>query len=165
MKTMFRRWKRQHTDPQGMTSIEVLAAIVILGILTAVLVSRSDLSVDVSVVAEAEALKSQLRFAQNRAMNSGDSWGVTCSGDTYRLFRYTSGSRTYVTMPGVGANSMDLGAIGYSVGSFTVSYDDWGRPCSGDTGVTALGSNMSITVSKGSKSETITITKNTGFIA
>ncbi|MBI9078073.1 MAG: GspH/FimT family pseudopilin [Desulfatibacillum sp.] len=158
-----KEWNRIIRSRQGFTLIEAIVVLLIMGIVSAVIVSQASMSLDSTVVAEAEALKSQFRYAQRRAMTTGDSWGIQISGNSYTMFNY-DGTRTNVAMPGATDMTKSLGALGITVTGATVSFDSWGRPCSGETGVTALASNLSLTVTKGSKSKNITITKNTGFI-
>ena len=163
------KWKRTRISgsQRGFTLFEAVVVLVLMGIVSVVIISRATLAVDSTVVAEAEALKSQLRYAQRRAMSTGDAWGINISGNSYSMF-YNDGTLTTVAMPGYGETSRDLGTLGITLsgapldGNF--SFDSWGRPCSGSTGTSALTSNRTLTVSKGSRSETITITKNTGFI-
>ncbi len=166
MKNKYFKIRTRLSDVKGLTMVEVLAVLVVIGVLAFVAVSKSGLSIDAAVTAESEALKNQLRFAQNRSMNTKDAWGITSASSSYRLFRYDpdNGTTTYVALPGSGANAENLGAKGLSVSAFTISFDNWGRPCSGATGATAHTSNQTAYVSKGGKSRTITITKNTGFI-
>lgn len=166
MKKTMKRLKTRFKGADGATLAEILSVLVIVGVLAVVAVAKGGVSIDSSVVAESEALKGQLRFAQNRSMNTADAWGISSTGSSYRLFRYSpdDGNTTYVDMPGIGDDTVNLSAKGCSASSFTISFDGWGRPCSGTTGTSAYGSNQTITVSKGGESRSITITKNTGFI-
>ncbi len=151
---------------KGFTFVEVVATLLIIGIIAVAAISSGGISLGAAVVAESEALKNQLRFAQNRSMSTKDAWGISSSASQYRLFRYDpdSGATTNMTLPGLGTDVANLSADGFSVSSFTISFDDWGRPCSDATGTTAHTSNQTVTVSKSGESRTITITKNTGFI-
>ncbi|ACL06503.1 conserved hypothetical protein [Desulfatibacillum aliphaticivorans] len=147
----------------GFTLLEVVSVLLIIGILSAVVITRASMSLDVTMVAEAEALKAQLRYAQRRAMTSGDPWGINISGNSYSMFYY-DGNRNTVSMPGATDTSRNLGSLGISVTGAIVSFDSWGRPCTGDSGTSPRTSDLTLTVSKGSVSRTITVTKNTGFI-
>ena len=157
--------KRARTPlrPDGFTLIEALAVLLVMGIMAVVLVSRADMSLNSTVVAEAEALKAQFRYAQSRAMTSGNPWGISIANNSYSMF-YKDGTRTTVTMPGEADSSRNLGALGITVTGAVVSFDSWGRPCTGDDGSAARTGNLVLTMSKGGASRTITITKNTGFI-
>ncbi len=81
---------------KGFTLLEIIAMLVVLGILTAVAVSRIN-NFDAEVVTGADTLKAHLRYAQTMAMNSNPNapsdatvWGINCSGSTYWLFNGTN---------------------------------------------------------------------------
>lgn len=57
------------TSGRGFTLLEVLAVLVILGILSAIAVNRS-VNYNTEVYTGADALKAHLRYAQTMAMNS-----------------------------------------------------------------------------------------------
>ena len=143
----------------GFTMLEVIAVLVVLGIITAVAISRIAWTNEVSVRAEVETLKGHLRFAQYRAMNdiSPVRWGIQVNGQTYMLVRNSSGDGTTFDSPNdlPGANSATYkfpGSITASVtGSNPVLFNDWGSPGTSATSISVGGQN-------------ITITPNTGFI-
>ena len=141
---------------RGFTLIEAVAVLILLGILAAVAIARVADN-DADERAAADKLKVHLRYAQMRAMNHADIWGVEATGGSYFLFyggdinnkaRFSGGEDLSISFPsGISA-------------SFTVSFDEWGRPYSvpnpseGDDTTT-------ITIDIGSG---ITITQETGFI-
>ena len=59
----------------GFTTVEVIAVLLLLAVITAVVVSRYSTGT-VDAVASADKLKVHLRYAQMRAMNSDVTWGV-----------------------------------------------------------------------------------------
>lgn len=126
-------------DNRGFTLLEVVAVLVILGILTAVAVTRL-VNHDTEVYAGADALKSHLRYAQTMAMNSNlssgaSAWGVSGTVGSYRLFK-ASDPATYVYLPDddkfINADkSINLAAKKIKLTSaFTVYFDNRGIPYS-----------------------------------
>jgi len=148
----------------GFTLIEVIAIVIVMSIVTAFAVGRvADNKPE--LMAQTQVLKIHLRYAQSRAMNSNDNYGIQsdANGDTYSLFRYDSGV-VIVNFPGEGANHIDLSALGLSMDAdIIVSFDSRGIPHTDNSGTLQMG-DRTLTLSSGSDSESITITQNTGFI-
>jgi prepilin-type N-terminal cleavage/methylation domain-containing protein len=162
----------------GFTLIEVIAVLIILGILVAVVISRSS-GMDASLYSETEVIKTHLRYAQTQAMNKTDAptssspvlfWGVKCSGGSYWLFEGTSPdvAANIRVLPDNAAGSdkkVVLATKKVGLSDFTVCFDGRGVPYSTDACV-LLAADLSITVTSTVSSETkpITITQLTGFI-
>jgi len=166
-------WKRT----QGFTAIEVIAVLIIVGVIAAVVVSRFTGASTYSVPSVAEQLKNHLRYAQTRAMNSNvilasnqpDIWGLYFISNTqYVIYRNGNiGSSNWVTPPGADSDPVDLSGRGVrlgGLGSNIVSFDDWGRPYTDANAKTLQSGARSITVSGGGVTATIQITPNTGYI-
>ena len=86
----------------GFTTVEVITVLVLIGILSAVTVATVP-RIGESEFAERLLLKSNLRYARQRSMDTTSNWSVSFSGDTYTLnkdgipgptFPSGSGSRT-----------------------------------------------------------------------
>jgi MSHA pilin protein MshC len=158
---------------RGFTAIEVIAVLVILGVIAAVVVARLTSTSTYSVQSVAEELKNHLRFAQTRSMNSNVIWGVYfISNSQYTIFKNGStSSSNLVTPPGADSSTVNLSARGISLGGIAagdvVSFDDWGKPYTiaavTDT-TTPQSGTRSITVTGGGQTATIQITQNTGYI-
>ena len=155
----------------GFTIIEIVVVLIVMSIVVAFAIGRGRVtSVDLKV--QTEVLKSQLRHAQARAMNDNMPWGIRTdsTGGSYWLFRYDTDSATLTTvrLPGENANSVDLAAEGMSMTAGTYSFDDRGIPYytlfSGTPPGAQITADRSITISKGSDTYSMTVTKNTGFI-
>lgn len=133
------------TGNRGFTLIEVFAVLIIIGIISAIAVSRS-VNYDTEVYAGADALKSHLRYAQTMAMNSNlcsgtSAWGVSGTADSYWLFQVSNPS-TYVYLPDndkfINADkSINIEAKKLKLTSgFTVYFDNRGIPYSAYTDAT-----------------------------
>lgn len=159
---MGRRIKGDH----GFTMLELIVVFIIIAILASVVAVRV-LDTGIDLIAEAELIKTHLRYAQARAMNSNSIWGINLSGSTYSLFKNGSVA-SKVILPSEEVDTRSLPA-GVTVETAIISFDAWGIPhtdapaadgnelVSGDT-------EAQLTVSDGSDTKTITITPNTGFI-
>ena len=152
----------------GFTLIEVIAIVIVMGIVTAFAVGRvADNKPE--LLAQTQVLKIHLRYAQSRAMNSNDNYGIQsdAAGDTYSLFRYNGATGVVlVNLPGEDSNQIDLSAIGLSMDAgIIVSFDSKGIPYEDNSGGIQIGDRtLTLTTSSGLDSENIIITQNTGFI-
>ncbi|MDZ7762153.1 MAG: type II secretion system protein [Desulfovermiculus sp.] len=141
------------------TLIEVISVLVLLGILAVVAIPRMlDTGADQRVVVD--KLKVHLRHAQLRAMNSDQSWGIKCNGNTYFMFR-NGDINNQIRFMGEDQLVVNIPSQ-VSVSSFTISFDNWGIPYDGidpENGVKIIDS---VNIDVGD--ETVTILPETGFI-
>ena len=147
----------------GFTMLEVIAVLIILGIITAFVVSRG-INNRAELSSETGIIKTHLRYAQGLALaNDIYSWRITLSSgspDYYTLSKINKSDGTEtnpINLPNEDSPTHTLpSGISITSGLGTVTFDEWGSP-----GTTT----QSIILSDGAgNSETITITKNTGFI-
>lgn len=148
--------KNRFINNKGFTLIEVIAVLIVLGIVSAVVISRVSGIDEAKLQAEIDTLKGHLRYAQSLAMNEIPpvKWGVQINAATFTLVRNETGDDVTFDSPYNLPNESSATHTfenGISASAATVLFDEWGSP-----GAT------SITVTMGGKS--ITITANTGFI-
>jgi MSHA pilin protein MshC len=136
----------------GFTMLEVLCVLLLVGIISTVIISRT-MDNSAELIAEVEIVKGHLRYAQTRAMNSNQSWGINFSGSSYTLEE--DGTTSTISLPGENGavGTLALGSISSTVNP--VVFNQWGNP----------GTNpITVTVSDGSDAESFTISPLTGFI-
>ena len=79
-----KRTVRQSADQSGFTMIEIIAVLLIIGILSAVAITRFYGTSAADLASQLEVVKSHLRYAQTRAMNTNSCWGINfASSITY----------------------------------------------------------------------------------
>jgi MSHA pilin protein MshC len=158
----------KETD-RGFTFFEVLLVLLIVSILSVVVISRnSDSASKAQLRVQADLLKAQLRYAQALSMSGDQIWGMSASGNNLVLFNGGSITNS-IRLPGEVTKPVVYGADDLSrlsVSDFLLSFDDRGRPCSGDSGTTLLATTLRVTVSESRSgvSAYIDVTPNTGFI-
>jgi len=141
-------------ESRGFTMLEVIAVLVIIGIIAAVAIARIGTTAAYTLDSQAEVVKNHLRYAQSRAMATGNVWGINfTSGTTYHLFQ---GTATGVALQILGENSptVDISGSGLVItppSPPTVAFDGYGSP-----GAT--------TIPIATNGKTITVTRNTGYI-
>jgi len=165
--------KRIGNDTAGFTIIEMIAVLIILAVVAVVAVTRYTSTTQYNVTTETEILKTNLRYAQFRAISDADTtygsknstWGVSLYSGSYELQHKYNGvtantynfpeenSPTHVLPSGISITSGAGSNITYSV---------WGIPI--DTSGANLTANVAITLSDGSSSQTVTVVQRTGFI-
>ena len=147
--------------PSGATLIEMIAVLLILGILITVVITRSINVEAIDNRVKTNRLHSHLRYAQSLAMRQNAVRGVKSNGTSYWLFSGTNPDLTENrgTFPGEGTTSIDFADIS----SFTVFYDGYGRPCSSYTSAdtnTPYASELSIQTG----ALTSTLSPETGYV-
>ena len=134
--------------------IEMVIVLIVMAIVaTFILVRATPGSND--LIAQAEILKSHLRYAQIRAMNDTVPWGIRIP-DAGSYILYKNNAQATSLLPGETAQTHTLptGITVTGVG-LTYNFDDWGSPGT---------STLTLTLSQGTTTSNITITKNTGYI-
>ena len=146
----------------GFTLLEVTAVIVLVGIISAVIISTYTYK-NTNLVSSVEVLKTDFRYAQLRSMNSESVWGITCADGNMWLYK-DGDTDSRVLLPGEDSDTINLSEKNVSMGAFIISFNSWGMPCTDAEGNTLQVSDTTLTMSSGSESKNIFIIKNTGFI-
>ncbi len=138
----------------GFTMIEVIAVLIIMGIISAVAISRIG-SVQSDLPVQADIVKSHLRFANLKALQDDTAtWGISFGSSSYALL--CNNAPTTIQLPGEnsGTHTFPTG-VTISSTSANVNFDSWGSPGT---------ANVSITLSQSGVTTAIVIAGNTGFI-
>lgn len=155
--------KNNKNHQSGFTLIEVIAVMVIIGVVAAVVVSRMTSSSSFSLVSETDILKGHLRYAQYRAMSHTETWGIKFTTDGYSL--QFNGADTTSKLPNEDSSSHTFGSgITITTGAGTaVHFNEWGNPNPVDADGNKLTGDLEVVLSNDPKG-TVKITQNTGFI-
>jgi len=133
----------------GMTLIEVIVVVAIIGIISAVAVSGlgSSSPGQASANGAAQMIASDIRYAQEFAMANRISKSVI----------FTAGSSVYAFSPAGGLDGTGRLPEGITVtSSFTITFNSLGEPTAGGGG--------SVTISSGGQTKTISVTNYTGKV-
>ena len=153
---------------RGFTMIEIVVVLVVLFIVTATIMSRFTTTGTNELMVEREALKASMRFAQIQSLNDdtiASGWGIHFPNDSSYIL-YKNGSPAGIMIPVKDPDPVKdpppnnthtlQGNVRITSGvGTTVAFDRWGSPGA---------ATVSITLVKGTESDTITVTKNTGYI-
>jgi prepilin-type N-terminal cleavage/methylation domain-containing protein len=159
----------------GFTLVELIVVMVILGILAAVFVPRSN-NPAIILSTQAEQFAADIRYVQSLAMNQGWS-GVSPTARRYRVnftatsYTLTDASGVAVTQPGGTA-----GAISFAGGArisplppanlpnSLIAFDGVGAPYTDATAVTPLAAVATISMVSGGSTRAIQIYPGTGMV-
>ncbi len=151
---------------RGFTMIEIIAVLVIMAIITAVAASRIFDQTPMELGGIEASVRSHLRYARTRSMNSDQVFGMQIiSTTTYAVFR-NGNTGTRVVLPGqpdTGIITLEDGAT-FTTGATIISFDQWGRPCSNAAGTTLRTANTTVTLSYLDQTANIVVTRNTGHL-
>jgi prepilin-type N-terminal cleavage/methylation domain-containing protein len=151
----------------GFSLLEIIAVLVLFGLLAAFVMEDADMSV-YDVVSERNNFITNLRYAQTLAFaqshlpNGVDEnmWGIQLAGSSYTL-TMDGAAQVNVNMPGQSSATYNLPS-GITISGATVNFDFRGRP------VTAInvpiGGDSVVTISGDGSSESVIVIQNTGLI-
>ena len=152
----------RYSNNRGFTLIEIIAVLIILGIISVVILSRGSATDEARLQAEVDTLKGHLRYSQSLAMNDipPTKWGIQISGQSYTLVRNLTGNGATFdsphNLPGDSSATHSFAAP-ITATAINILFDDWGSPYNA---ATKLVTDATVTIA----SESITITAGTGFI-
>ncbi len=152
----------KRSSEKGFTLIEIIAVLIILGILLAFAIVRMNTTSDADLASQIQVIKNHLRYAQSRAMSTGTVWGVNFdTTTTYYLFDGSSPS-TQVSFLGEKASTVNLidkkSKLTITSAPQNIRFNAYGSP------VDSSGNLIATTITVSTNGGNFQITKNTGFI-
>ena len=135
--------------------IEVIAVLLLFGVVAAVVVSSAPSTDSYKLASEEATMKGHLRYAQCRAMGDKVSWEISFTSNSYTLQK--SGAPASSNLPNENSpvHNLQTGVSITAGAGTTITFDEWGSPGLSD---------ILITLSVATDSRTVTVTRNTGFI-
>jgi prepilin-type N-terminal cleavage/methylation domain-containing protein len=137
----------------GFTLVELIVVMLLLTLM-ALITFRGPVRSSAPLVSEENLLRSQLRYAQSLALADNTvSWGISISSGGYTLQK--NGGTASLALPGQASATYALrSGVHVTHGSGVVGFDEFGSPEDGAV--------MSITLSDGVRTRTITLSAETG---
>ena len=147
----------------GFTVVELIAVLALLGILAGIAVVSIGNPLGFQSIAQAEALKANLRFTQSKAMSDlpGNIWSLNITSSNYTIQRNGGTPNPPVNLPGAYSGTYTL-PTGQTITSGTglIRFNFRGQP------IDALGGPLAAdyTITFYGVPDQITINRETGFI-
>ncbi|UCF90621.1 MAG: type II secretion system protein [Desulfobacterales bacterium] len=164
---------RRH-NARGLTLLEIVVVFLLISIISAVVLGRSINTQEIDLASQYDKVRNHIRYAQSMAMKRPDKivWGISCRTgppNEYWLFYGTdpTDQNNQEALPGEAQIRIALADNNVSMGAFTVYFDQYGRPYDSYTDENdnnALTSPMTIILSAGGDSRSLSITPETGYI-
>ena len=137
----------------GFTILELVVVLLLMGFLSAVAIPRMR-NTSVAVVAEADMLRANLRYAQSLAASANAAqWSVQFAVDSYALQR--NGVTSLIRFPGQSSSThMLANGVQVTGGTGTLIFNALGAPATTHV----------ITLSDGTRTESVVVTGFTGLV-
>ena len=149
-------------NEHGFTIIEVIVVLILIGIVSVLIISRTTNIQDIELEAQTDKVQTHIRYAQTMAMKRSNTiWGIKCDGIDYWLFKTNDPDNEANQVQFLGENSAKVPMP--NMGAFTLFFDKFGIPY---TSYTDENTNdpVSTPLSIQIDSENFSITPETGFI-
>jgi len=146
----------------GFTIIELVTVIALLGILAGIAIVSMGNPQGFQSMAEAEALKANLRFTQSKAMSDlpGNVWSLNITAANYTIQRNGGVPNPPVNLPGSDSGTYTLpSGVSVTAGTGLIRFNFRGQPIAANGN--PLVGPLTITVYG---ADPITVTQETGFI-
>ncbi len=152
----------ENTNLKGFSLIEVISVLLLLSIVSIIIVPRL-FNTGVGDIVTIDTLKSHLRYAQLRSMNSQANWGVKFdnASHAYWLFNTEPPNDENVRIAFTGEEAVQVSFQNTMTATpALIAFDSLGKPFT-NAAVTSAFITENLDLGNG---ETIIITKNTGYI-
>jgi Tfp pilus assembly protein FimT len=133
---------------KGFTFLEIVAILVIIGILSAIAISRIGSTAAFGRIEEFNKVKSHLRYAQSRAIRTDANWGVNFSNSsTYWLFQTVAANK--IIFVGEGSDQVNLSQLSITSAPQTITFDRFGSSGAANIAVTTSGGSIIVAAGTG----------------
>jgi prepilin-type N-terminal cleavage/methylation domain-containing protein len=156
---------------KGFTLIEVIAVMILIGIIAAVIYSRVSSVDDTNKFTQANTIKNHIRYAQSSAMKEAEIRGIRCDGSNYWFFRTNQpdNAANQILIAGENNKKISLSDKNITMSAFTIYFDYLGKPYTAyasETSNTPLNSPLNIRINSipASAAVNFSVTPETGFI-
>lgn len=149
---------------RAFTLVEMIAVLIIIGILASIAISTT-LRSSIVLQSEYDTLKAHLRYTQLRAIaQEYDYWGLRFRNNNWELYR--NSMRTSSNLPGE-ENFRHSTPSGFTVrvdgaNNRYVNFDDWGQPFINNNAPAS--SDILITLTYEGETRTLVVTPETGYL-
>ncbi len=146
----------------GFTIYELLIVLTVVGVIAVVALVSFGNPRGSQAIAEAEALRANLRFTQSRAMCDlpGNIWSLNITASDYTIQQNGGVPNPAVNLPGSNSRTYTLpNGLSITSGTGTIRFNFRGQPV--DNTGTPLASNYTITING---AQSLTVTRETGFM-
>lgn len=156
----------------GFSLLEVIGVLIVLGVLAVVVVNRLEPR-NPQAVAEADALRSVLRYAQSRAMSDVYTWGVRLTSSSYELVTGNTSQTPVLLGQSTATHSLPDGVTcsGWNIANKdAIIWFNWrGEPVTDiisslDATADPVGVTQTVTLTESGLPVTVTVTPFTGFV-
>lgn len=143
----------------GFSLLEILAVLVIMGVLMGIVLSRVTFSPEQEVTLE--EIKNHLRYAQLKSLNSDYLCGIRFENKKYFFFCDFNANQKIdpedqLLLPGENNKEVEVSFLQQNL---QIVYDNWGRPFQDLLLSTHLEGNLNL-----GQGQTLYVTRETGFI-
>jgi prepilin-type N-terminal cleavage/methylation domain-containing protein len=165
-------------NQQGFTLIEITAVLVLMAIISAYVIGRSIGTEQISLAAQTDKIRNQIRYTQAAAMKRSDRiWGIKCDTNTNQYWLFSvqipvtasdeDQAINQITFPGERNKKISLADLGIDdMTGFTLFFDRIGKPYKafvGETGTPRL-SILEIILTAGGQTRKIYVNPETGLV-
>ncbi len=159
---------RRGVFPQaGFTLVEIVVAILLIGLLAYSVIPRYQNRSVFDVNAQAQQLASDIRYTQSLAMTSGQRNRINLAAASYQI---TTSAGAPVVHPATGSTAavslINVSLSGYNppLTNNYIAFDGKGVPYTDVVAGTLLGANATITLSSGGNTRQIVVSPQTGRV-
>ena len=156
-------------NAHGFTLIEIVVVLLLIGIISAAVFSRSITTDQINFTGQADKIKSHIRYAQSLAMKRNQNWGIFNTGSAYWLFGpwvSIGDEATPVSLPDQQSNMISLVDLNLDLSpAFILYFDGLGKPYQVVGGPLIV--DLAITLDNlpdRSQSQSFSITAETGLV-